>query len=87
MGQMTKGRVMTKRPLTPSVRAKNGHHPDAVAVGGYRDVKLNLLLRHDDDSGLRTEVLTEVQLVLSAFADVKAKMHAIYRIHRGDFDN
>ena len=71
----------------PLVRAKNGHHPDAVAVGGYRDVKLNLLLRHDDDSGLRTEVLTEVQLVLSAFADVKAKMHAIYRIHRGDFDN
>ena len=97
------------------VRRKNGFAPEAEAVGGYRDVKYNLLFQSRGKAGVglghgrgqgqagshsrgtvaagtggapgpspRTAVV-EVQVILMSYLDVKKRMHAIYRVHRGDF--
>eukprot|EP00397_Hematodinium_sp_SG-2012_P013458 GEMP01013665.1.p1 GENE.GEMP01013665.1~~GEMP01013665.1.p1 ORF type:complete len:892 (+),score=202.16 GEMP01013665.1:205-2880(+) len=61
-------------------RIKNGHHPEAESVGGYRDVKVNLLV---DFNGVR--LLTEVQLVFDRVLEIKHHMHLLYACDRGDY--
>ena len=70
------------------VRVKNGFHPSSSAIGGYRDVKLNLRVRVQlDGGGQATTVdhIVEAQLLLQSYADVKAHMHLLYKVQRGDF--
>ena len=67
------------------VRRKNGFAAEAEAVGGYRDVKYNLLFQSHGGEGAADSAVVEVQVVLVSYLDVKKRMHAIYRVHRGDF--
>lgn len=75
-------------------RTKNGHSLEqATSVGGYRDVKHNLVLRSDLAEPIvkgtqpfgPVALLCEVQVLLNEYKNVKLKMHAVYRVHRGDF--
>ena len=66
-------------------RTKNGHSLELKeAVGGYRDQKMNVVVAADLPFG-RVHVLCEVQLLLLDYVKAKLKMHAVYRIYRGDF--
>ena len=69
----------------PVVRVKNGFHPDANIAGGYRDVKLNLIVTHSE-AGWEVTQITELQLTLKSFMKVKKLSHVPYTILRGDFD-
>ena len=70
-----------------ALRRKNGFHADARSVGGYRDVKYNLVYQSPSVRGAMGRVIVEVQIIVEAYAylKVKKKMHAVYRIDRGDF--
>lgn len=63
------------------VREKNGFHPDAVSVGGYRDIKLNVLC----GKGTAHPHISEVQLILDDFLKLKMQSHMPYAVARGDF--
>jgi hypothetical protein len=79
------------RPL----RRKNGFHSEAKVVGGYRDIKYNVLFKSPalataSDAaaagGTRlSSCIAEVQILLSSFLVVKERCHAVYKLHRGDF--
>ena len=69
-----------------ALRRKNGFHKDAETAGGYRDVKYNLLYQSPTVEGAMGRAIVEVQIILQAYLKVKKKMHAVYRIDRGDFD-
>jgi len=69
------------RSELPNTRTKNGYSANAKAPMGYRDMKLNVLFK----CGESGSVITEVQLMLSFNVESKKKMHAVYRIVRGDF--
>ena len=69
----------------PLVRSKNGHHVGAQTAGGYADRKLNLAMTVAHPLGQIT-VVVEVQLVLMPFLVAKKRMHAVYRVSRGDFN-
>jgi hypothetical protein len=68
-----------------ALRRKNGFHTDAPSAGGYRDVKYNLLFQSAKVGGAMGRAIVEVQIILQAYLKVKKKMHAVYRIDRGDF--
>jgi hypothetical protein len=68
-----------------ALRRKNGFHPDAPTVGGYRDVKYNLLFQSPSVAGALGRAVVEVQIIVEAYLKVKKKMHAVYRVARGDF--
>ena len=68
-----------------ALRRKNGFHPDAPSAGGYRDVKYNLLFQSPTIPGAFGRAIVEVQIIVEAYLNVKKKMHAVYRIDRGDF--
>jgi hypothetical protein len=68
-----------------ALRRKNGFHADAPSAGGYRDVKYNLLYQSPSVAGAMGRVIVEVQIIVEAYLKVKKKMHAVYRIDRGDF--
>jgi len=68
-----------------ALRRKHGFHPDAPSAGGYRDVKYNLLYQSPSVAGAMGRVIVEVQIIVEAYLKVKKKMHAVYRIDRGDF--
>ena len=69
-----------------AIRCKNEHNKDAACgSGGYRDIKFNLLFQSRKTSGLNGRAIMEVQIILSSFLAVKKKMHAVYRVDRGDF--
>ena len=66
-------------------RTKNGHSLEVSrAPGGYRDQKFNVAVGADLPIG-RVDMLCEVQVLLLEYVRVKLKMHAVYRVHRGDF--
>ena len=67
------------------LRRKNGFADGASAGGGYRDIKYNLLFRSAQDLHATGRTIVEVQVILAPYLAVKKKMHAIYRIDRGDF--
>ena len=67
------------------VRVKNGFHADSRSVGGYRDVKLNLRVAVDMPGGRVVHHIAEAQLLLQSYADVKAHMHLLYKVQRGDY--
>ena len=67
------------------VRVKNTHHPDAPTVGGYRDVKVFVVVGCAV-GGVEHRMVCEVQLLLASFLKVKKSMHLLYALHRGDFD-
>lgn len=66
-----------------ALRRKNGFEHVATSEGGYRDVTYNLVFAPASAPGLR--VMAEVQILLSRYLAVKKRMHAVYRIARGDF--
>jgi hypothetical protein len=68
-----------------ALRRKNGFHKDAPSAGGYRDMKYNLLFESPTITGVLGRVIVEVQIIVEAYLKVKKKMHAVYRIDRGDF--
>jgi hypothetical protein len=69
------------RSELPNARTKNGYSREAKAPMGYRDMKLNVLF----ECGEIGSVITEVQLMLTFNIKAKKKMHAVYRVVRGDF--
>ena len=69
------------RTELPNARTKNGYSREAKASMGYRDMKLNVLFK----CGESGSVITEVQLMLNVNVESKKKMHAVYRVVRGDF--
>jgi hypothetical protein len=69
-----------------ALRCKNEHNPNAHSTGGgYRDMKFNLLYQSKKIQGKTGRTIIEVQIILKSFLEVKKKMHAVYRIDRGDF--
>ena len=69
-----------------ALRCKNEHNPNAHSTGGgYRDMKFNLLYQSKKIQGKTGRTIIEVQIILQSFLEVKKKMHAVYRIDRGDF--
>jgi hypothetical protein len=68
-----------------ALRRKNGFHTDAPSAGGYRDVKYNLLFQSSTVAGAMGRAIVEVQIIVAAYLKVKKKMHAVYRVDRGDF--
>jgi hypothetical protein len=68
-----------------ALRRKNGFHADAPSAGGYRDIKYNLLYQSPTVAGAMGRAVVEVQIILEAYLKVKMKMHAVYRVDRGDF--
>jgi hypothetical protein len=70
------------RPL----RCKSGFNAVAESAGGYRDVKLNMLFQAKDVSGAMGRAVVEIQVILKEYLTVKKRMHAVYRLDRGDFD-
>ena len=68
-----------------ALRRKNGFHADAPSAGGYRDVKYNLLYQSPTVAGAMGRAIVEVQIIVEAYLKVKKKMHAVYRVDRGDF--
>jgi hypothetical protein len=68
-----------------ALRRKNGFHADAPSAGGYRDIKYNLLFQSPTVPGAFGRAIVEVQIIVEAYLNVKKKMHAVYRIDRGDF--
>ena len=68
-----------------ALRRKNGFHADAPSAGGYRDIKYNLLYQSPTVAGAMGRAIVEVQIIVEAYLKVKKKMHAVYRIDRGDF--
>lgn len=63
-------------------RLKNLHNQDASVIGGYRDVKANLIFRHSDG----TTMLGEVICIFKEIVEMKKHMHLLYMCDRGDFD-
>ena len=66
----------------PNTRTKNGYSANAEAPAGYRDMKLNVVFK-----GVDVAIITEIQLILTANAELKKKGHAVYNVARGDFSN
>jgi hypothetical protein len=48
-------------------------------------MKFNLLYQSKKIQGKTGRTIIEVQIILQSFLEVKKKMHAVYRIDRGDF--
>ena len=74
----TKGQLVT-------LRRKNGFAKEAGAVGGYRDVKYNMRFQSQTVPGPWGCAIVEIQVILNSYLTVKKRMHAVYRVHRGDF--
>jgi len=73
------------------VRYKSGFAQGVKGVGGYADVKLLVYAdlgyhRAFDNTCIPLRIVGEVQLILSGFMKVKARMHLAYEVHRGSFD-
>jgi len=65
------------------VRMKNGFSKNAEeGVGGYKDLKLWLMLNMEHVS-----TLVEFQVHLNSFYELKKLMHLPYECHRGSFDH
>eukprot|EP00592_Proboscia_alata_P010130 CAMPEP_0194362404 /NCGR_PEP_ID=MMETSP0174-20130528/10146_1 /TAXON_ID=216777 /ORGANISM="Proboscia alata, Strain PI-D3" /LENGTH=828 /DNA_ID=CAMNT_0039135249 /DNA_START=209 /DNA_END=2695 /DNA_ORIENTATION=+ len=61
-------------------REKNGFHNTSRSVGGYRDIKLNLMLK-----GSKHPHICEVQLILDSMLKLKMQSHMPYAVSRGDY--
>jgi len=73
------------------LRQKSGFATGVSASGGYADVKL--LCYADlgtrvcfDGSEMPLQIVGEVQLILKGYAKVKSRMHLVYEVDRGSFD-
>ena len=54
----------------------------------YRDVKYNMMFQSQNvlhSGGAWGSAVVEIQVILKPYLTVKKRMHAIYRVHRGDF--
>ena len=69
-----------------AIRCKSGFSETAASAGGYCDVKFNMLFQSERVGGAAGRAITEVQVILKQYLAVKKRMHAIYRLDRGDFD-
>ena len=68
------------------LRRKNGFHPsNNASTGGYRDVKYNMMFQSPTRPGAAGRTIVEIQVILASYLDVKKRMHAIYKIDRGDY--
>jgi hypothetical protein len=76
---------LSKGDVGEVVRVKNGFHKDAMSSGGYRDIKLNILVDVPLPGGGSVNHIAEVQLLLEHYVEVKAHMHLLYKVLRGDF--
>ena len=91
--------LLESMPLVRAKNGHSREVPNHEIVGGYRDQKLNLLLMSggaegaiggsaggaEDGGGGGVPLLVEVQILLLDYVAAKKKMHAVYRVHRGDF--
>lgn len=76
--------TIPENQLTP-LRRKSGFAKDTEALGGYRDIKYNMRFESRKVSDMEGVAVTEIQVILQSYLDVKKRMHAIYRVNRGDF--
>jgi hypothetical protein len=76
---------LSKGDVGEVVRVKNGFHKDAISSGGYRDIKLNILVDVPLPGGGSVRHIAEVQLLLAHYVEVKKHMHLLYKVQRGDF--
>eukprot|EP00927_Polykrikos_kofoidii_P017268 TRINITY_DN17840_c4_g1_i1.p1 TRINITY_DN17840_c4_g1~~TRINITY_DN17840_c4_g1_i1.p1 ORF type:complete len:1168 (-),score=272.09 TRINITY_DN17840_c4_g1_i1:106-3522(-) len=74
------------------LRQKSGFSPGAASKGGYADVKM--LMYADlgthvafDGTEIPLRIVGEVQLILEDYMNVKNRMHLVYEVDRGSFDN
>jgi ankyrin repeat protein len=82
---LLKGATLAEHGMRP-LRCKNGFNAAAESAGGYRDVKLNMLFQAKGVPGAAGRAVVEIQVILKAYLTVKKRMHAVYRLDRGDFD-
>merc|ERR1711998_300015 len=92
-----KGQEFPSQGFYRPMRMKNAFAAKVPPPGGYRDVKFNLLFKakpYLTESGDPKDAMhkgpfgmavSEVQIILDKYLHVKHKMHAIYRLNRGDF--
>jgi hypothetical protein len=83
--QQLKSASLAEHGMRP-LRCKNGFNAAAESTGGYRDVKLNMLFQAKDVPGAAGRAVVEIQVILKQYLAVKKRMHAVYRLDRGDFD-
>jgi hypothetical protein len=75
-----------ERDCMEPLRRKNGFHPsNNASTGGYRDVKYNMRFQSPTRAGPAGRTIVEIQVILASYLDVKKRMHAIYKIDRGDY--
>jgi hypothetical protein len=67
------------------LRRKSGFAVGVEVVGGYRDVKYNMRFQSQEVPGPAGVSIVEIQVILQSYLAVKKRMHAIYRVNRGDF--
>jgi hypothetical protein len=82
---LLKGVTLAEHGMRP-LRCKSGFNASAESAGGYRDVKLNMLFQAKGVAGASGRAVVEIQVILKVYLAVKKRMHAIYRLDRGDFD-
>jgi ankyrin repeat protein len=82
---LLKGATIAEHGMRP-LRCKNGFDAAAESAGGYRDVKLNMLFQAKGVSGAAGRAVVEIQVILKEYLVVKKRMHAVYRLDRGDFN-
>ena len=68
------------------LRLKNGFNVEAKGIGGYRDVKFNVIFQGLDLIGKPITMIGELQIMLLSFEETKKHMHLLYALHRGDFN-
>ena len=83
--QKLKSATLAEHGMRP-LRCKNGFNAAAESTGGYRDVKLNMIFQAKDVPGAAGRAVVEIQVILKQYLAVKKRMHAVYRLDRGDFD-
>jgi hypothetical protein len=66
------------------LRLKNGFHPDAESSGGYRDLKLTILVAVPNMEHENVRHVVECQLLLATYLQMKKFQHVLYEVERGD---
>jgi len=66
------------------LRLKNGFHPDAESSGGYRDLKLTILVAVPGMENEQVRHVVECQLLLATYLQMKKFQHVLYEVERGD---
>lgn len=73
------------------LRQKSGFASGVQAAGGYADVKLLVMAdlgkyKSFDGTEIPLSIIGEIQLILHNYMEVKKRMHLVYEVDRGSFD-